>query len=490
VPEFLQIAANAVNAKLLGASRETKLMVSELLSYEVEGFERTDSFKAHNWDGRSSFFDFRSGIFPAGLVQMVSKSLTSLGHQVQFAVKQAPEPLGPPVGDFDPLGYGFSDRYDYQPETVRRLLRYRRIVAQVATGGGKSNIAALAVSSIRRPTLFLTTRSVLMHQMKDIFEKAGFTPGVVGDGIWAPRKGVNVGMVQTLAARLAEDHPKRAMTQAFLSYIEFLIGEEAHEVGGTAYWDISQQCRNALYRLALTATPFMRADGEANMRLQGAFGSIGIQVTEKTLIDRGILATPYFKFLDKTPAPFLRQSTRWPTCYDIGIVENVARNTAFAREMIKAAKSGLTIMGLVQREKHGAVMNKMLTDAGLSSAFIFGKHEQSERKEALKDLGNHKLDVLIGSTILDVGVDVPAVGMVAIMGGGKAEVGHRQRIGRGLREKKKGANIAFMLDADDRGNKHLHTHALTRRGIIESTPGFVENILPTSSELPYNFLRA
>jgi superfamily II DNA or RNA helicase len=36
------------------------------------------------------------------------------------------------------------------------------MIAQVATGGGKSNICALTVARIKRPTLFITTRSVLM----------------------------------------------------------------------------------------------------------------------------------------------------------------------------------------------------------------------------------------------------------------------------------------------------------------------------------------
>jgi len=54
--ELLQIAANAVTAKLIGASRDTKLLVSQMLSYEVEGAERNEQFRAGNWDGRSSFF--------------------------------------------------------------------------------------------------------------------------------------------------------------------------------------------------------------------------------------------------------------------------------------------------------------------------------------------------------------------------------------------------------------------------------------------------
>jgi superfamily II DNA or RNA helicase len=57
-------------------------------------------------------------------------------------------------------------------------------------------------------------------------------------------------------------------------------------------------------------------------------------------------------------------------------------------------------------------------------------------KKKLKSLAVGEIDVLVGSTILDVGVDVPSVGAVIIAGGGKAEVEFRQRVGRGYEQKK------------------------------------------------------
>jgi superfamily II DNA or RNA helicase len=75
--------------------------------------------------------------------------------------------------------------------------------------------------------------------------------------------------------------------------------------------------------------------------------------------------------------------------------------------------------------------------------------------------------------------------MGIIAGGGKAEVGHRQRIGRTLRQKKTGKNQAFILDFEDKGNHYLSEHAAARRAIIENTPGFAENILPAGADFPY-----
>ena len=152
--EKLTLASSIVNAKIVGASRETKLLISDLLSYEVEGHEHSSLFKSHAWDVRSSFFDFKTCTFPAGFSNFVASKLRAAGYEVQLAFKQAPPPQGPAPGDTDPLGYGFAERYDYQLETVRRLLRYKRMIARVATGGGKSNIAILSYASIRRMTLY------------------------------------------------------------------------------------------------------------------------------------------------------------------------------------------------------------------------------------------------------------------------------------------------------------------------------------------------
>lgn len=486
----VRIAANAVKARLFDAEREVKLIVSEALSYQVEWADRSDAFKAKRWDGRSSFFDFNTATFPAGFVPLVAQHLRGLGVRVTTLAKALPPHLGTEVGTQDYLGYGFADRYDYQPETVRRLLLNGRMIARVATGGGKSQIAVLAVGTIRRPTMFLTTRTVLAHQMANTFEKAGMTPGFLGDGHWAPRKGVNIAMVQTLASRLAPSHPEREKTIRLLKYFEFVIGEEAHEAGGSDYFDIMQACENAHYRLALTATPFMRGDEEANMRLMGAFGPIGIEISEQLLIQRGILARPVFKFMDAPGTPMIRRGTKWPTCYELGVVENPERNRMIVQEVVRASRFGLPALALIQRKKHGEILRESMAVAGVRAEFIFGAHENAERSAALKRLAKGETQALIGSTILDVGVDVPALGLVALAGGGKAEVAHRQRIGRGLREKKSGPNVCHILDFSDRFNSTLMLHGIARRAIVEQTPGFQENILQPGRDYEYGAFAA
>lgn len=214
------------------------------------------------------------------------------------------------------------------------------------------------------------------------------------------------------------------------------------------------------------------------MRLMASSGPIAIKITEKMLIDRGILATPKFKIiaLKVKPDKLLRGSS-WQAAYRLGIVGNEERNKHIIAEVERAADYGLSSIVLVQQTKHGDVLQEMFEKRGLRVEFIRGDNDQAERKLALHKLSTGKIDVLIGTTILDVGVDVPAVGLIVLAGGGKAEVALRQRIGRGLRAKKRGPNIALVVDFDDPHNSHIKGHAAQRRQIIADTEGFGENII-------------
>lgn len=492
---LIQIGFNPVVAKLYGADEEARITVSTLLSYFVDGYEFTEAFK-RGWDGRSTFFNYNAATFPRGFVDDVEAALQAKGYTVQRVCKPLPSPLGATNPKVD--SFGEDPRYDYQMGTVNQLLKRGVMIARVATGGGKSRIARLATARINRPTLFVTTRTVLMHQMKKGYEESGFDCGVMGDGDWEPNPDLNVAMIQTLMKRLEEPQEDdnsagamrqrriRAKTIEFLQTVEFIIGEEAHEAGGNSYFEFLNHCRKAEYRLALTATPFMRDSQESNMRLKAAFGPIGIDISEKMLIDRGILARPIFKFLDTQPPKGLRKTTPYARAVELGIVENTVRNKAALYEAVRAVRHyGLTVLILVQRKKHGLIIRDALQKLSVKAEYLLGENNTKSREASLARLRNNEIDVLIGTTILDVGVDVPGMGMLILLGGGKAEVAHRQRIGRVLRAKKTGPNIAFVCDFMDLPNKHLMTHAMERRAIVELTPGFAENILPAGQDFDF-----
>lgn len=526
----VHIASGIVNAQLIKADTEVINLVSKILSYEVANAEHHRTGGRKGWSGRSTFYERGTDRFPAGFVPFLVESLKNLGYGAIVHKQKLPEPLGDPNTKVDE--FGSDPIYDYQPKTVEALLFHGIMIAQVATGGGKSRIARMAYARIRRPTLFLTTRKVLMYQMKESFEEnMKIRVGVLGDSEWSPVKGFNVAMVQTLASRLrdmnaAEEtskyvkahlkevkkvqsqgesatkkylddldakmqakvklhYERREKTIKILQYFEFVIAEEAHEASGNAFFEVMSRCKRAAYRLALTATPFMKDEESENMKLMACCGVPGIVVSEKLLIDRGILAKPYFKYIPLKKAKAMRASQSWPEVYGHAITRSPERNRHILRETMRAAEMKLPVVVLVQRKEHGKRLNVIMTRMGIRSTFIFGESSKQQRDSAKNNLLSGELQVIIGSTILDVGVDMPAITLIILAGGGKGEIALRQRIGRGLRKKQTGPNIAYVVDFQDAFHKILRDHSYTRRAIIENTDGFGENVLQGDQDFNY-----
>lgn len=520
---LVQIAINPTVAKIITNQQDILDFVNEKLSYAVQGAEFTQAFSGGHWSGRSSFFSPKKHTFPSGFVHLVNNELVAAGHRVQLVRKPAPLPLGPVNPIVDQFGND-NPNYDYQIKALRQVEKHSRGIIRVATGGGKTKISQLLIARYNRMTMFITTRGVLMYQMEKSARAAGLKVGIVGDGVFTPCRGLNVAMVQTLVAKLQEPDLNaeirevvrkhavqeekllaaklpalKALVRAeivkqaqaifdvklkernrivkLLGMMEVVIGEEAHEAGGNSYYEIMKHCKNAHIRVALTATPFMKDNMEDNMRLMAAFGPILIDVSEELLINRGVLATPHFLFANAEPNPKLRKTSPYQRARQIGIVESEGRNAVIIKHVLKAKQYGVSSMILIQMKKHGDVLLGLCKAAGLKVVFLQGEDDNAQRRKTLNKLASGEIDAIIGTTILDVGVDVPAVGLVVLGAGGKAEVSLRQRIGRGLRAKKKTANVAFILDFRDELNTYLKDHANQRRAIIEGTPGFCENII-------------
>lgn len=129
------------------------------------------------------------------------------------------------------------------------------------------------------------------------------------------------------------------------------------------------------------------------MRLMAVAGRIEIKVTEKYLIDRGILAKPYFLYhkIAYTPDEVriraelaskhlnfrVGMSTAYQKAYQLGIVYNLGRNEAIVREALMYKSHGLNCMTLVRLKRHGQILMEMMKESGLKVDFIYGESNQT-----------------------------------------------------------------------------------------------------------------
>jgi superfamily II DNA or RNA helicase len=162
--------------------------------------------------------------------------------------------------------------------------------------------------------------------------------------------------------------------------------------------------------------------------------------------------------------------------YEDYIVNNKLRNEMIVDSCLRLLELGKSVLITVTRLPHGDVLCEMLDKAGVSSvAFIQGEVDGEMRKDLLNKVRKKQLQVLVGSSVADEGVDIPALGSAIMAGGGKSLIKSLQRVGRTLRPYPSAENNekkeAIIVDFYDR-IRYLTGHSKKRMKIYESEPLF------------------
>lgn len=500
--------------------------IYDALAYQVSNLEilKRRNPKLRSWDGVKSFFDRRSQSFLTGFVWLVAHRVRQAGHNVEVIDRRV-APAIPPAPDYKAVLEGVTLR-DYQVRAIEDFFRTGRGTLKLATGAGKTEIAITVAKSTGLKTLFLTHRVHLLHQTAQRFAKRipGMKGdiGILGDSTLEPRH-VTIATVQTLDAvfrayddlqamrklgldldalrenaealrarkgrltkaqadelRVARKHLSLDATSEiiterhrelleYLASIELLIIDEAHRSGAEQFHRPAMYCTNAYYRMALTATPFMKGQARSDMFLMGVAGPIVAKVTNGELIDAGILARPYFKFFDVTePGGITREPYR--VAYTNGIVHNDYRNRIIAMQAARLVKMGKKTLVIVHEREHGLILEEMLAD--LQVKYLDGDSTQSERERAIKHLERGRLNVIIATNIFDEGVDADAIGAVILAAGNKSAPALFQRTGRAMRRKEDN-NWCLVIDFIDRQHPKLFEHSQRRFELVKQEKGFV-----------------
>ncbi len=429
--------------------------IREATSYPVEGAQFAKSYRKGLWDGRKHLFRPATGAFPTGLVDIVLHVLQVAGTPV--TVTDHRRPNAAKGGSYDLLGVKMEGKYDYQLDAAKKAVAARQGILRIATNGGKTEIACAITQYLKLPTIFMVTTRELLYQARDRFMKRlGATEeevGLVGDGIWSPGSWVTIATVDTLESRFEQQ-----ACQDLLKSCQVLFVDECHHAGSETWYDVCTACP-ADYRYGLSGTPMDRTDG-ANLRLLAAIGPIIVDIPNKFLVERGISAKTYIIF-SKVTAPVLPKKLAYASAYKQGVTEN-PNVLNLVVEWTKAfTEAGLSTLVLCEEIAHGKAIDQALWTATdgvfIPHLFIWGEEDTDARRNALKDFGDRKLPVLVASTILDEGVDVPTIDALILAGSRKSRIKTMQRLGRGLRGDK-----LIAVEFANFTNDHLLKHSLTR----------------------------
>ena len=382
--------------------------------------------------------------FPTGWISRVlTKNDTYEDNRVASEHKQY---LTPNIYDLRP---------EYQIPAIEVAKKAGRGIIHHCTGSGKTVIMAHLIQEFPYKTLILVPSLNLLNQnyneMSNFFGEDYV--GKIGEGSWNPSI-ITISTVQTLWSHMKKESPE---LKEFFKEVNMLLIEEAHHINTgsytlqNSYFKICMHL-NAYYRFGLTATPGDLNSIERDL-LEGVTGKVLHEVKSSELIKWGYLTQPKIKMIDC----FMNPINDWKLAYERNILENKDRNQKIVRAAQHYEKEGKSVLITVTRvKKHGRVLLEALP----SARFMSGATSSTEREKILKDFKDKKFHILI-STVVNEGVNIPAMDVIILAGGGRSDKMTIQRVGRVLR-KSDGKDEAVIIDFFDKDRSILQKHSQSR----------------------------
>ena len=170
--------------------------IDEVTSFWLTGSEYNPKYVQGKWDGKRHLFNKRDHRFPTGLLAPVLKVLKE--NKINYSAKDLRTIPKPTLKIKSPK---ISLR-NYQKTAIEKALEHKRGVLEMATGSGKTMVAAAIIAKLNHPAVFFVHTRELLYQTKEFFEQIlGTDIGQVGDGVVQIHP-VTVATIQTVIRAL------------------------------------------------------------------------------------------------------------------------------------------------------------------------------------------------------------------------------------------------------------------------------------------------
>lgn len=464
------------------------LALDKHLSFYVQGAEHTAAFKGYlnrdgdwvKWDGFKKLLT-PTLQFPSGLVERVKDFYQAAGKPIETLDKRTPKSPGQVRNILNNLQKIGKPPYPYQTEILDVIDKYDRGIIKVATGGGKSLIAALIAAKLGKKTIIYVIGKDLLYQFHDFFSQCFDEPiGIIGDGqcqihdiniasIWTI--GQAIGMKKNEILLDSDDDEKLINKTKYADILKMMketkvsIIDECHMSACETIQQIFKHSSTE-YLYGLSGSPW-RDDG-ADLMIESILGKYIVNIPASRLIKEGYLAQPFIKFRVTPPYPYELEKN-YQSIYKNYVVENDVRNGLVLDAAKALVKKGYQTLVLFSSIKHGKILYELFKEH-MNCAILDGSNDKDEREKVKKDLMNHKIDCVLASRIFDIGVDIPSLSGLVIACGGKSTVKALQRVGRVIR-KYPGKKFAVVIDFADQVT-FLDNHSRIRHSIYSSEDGF------------------
>jgi superfamily II DNA or RNA helicase len=382
---------------------------------------------------------------------------------------------------------------DYQLPIVESALKRQRGVIKSSTGSGKTEVVVkIMVEVACFPAIFYVTSCDLLLQAKDRFSRYVTYNGLpakigqIGAGV-CDIQPITIATVQSCERVLTgkytkytyDDYssddktefsdPQKNAIREMVKDAKFVVFDECQHCSCETIQSILNESHSARFRFGCSASPW-RDDG-LDLLIEACFGRRVCDVTASFLINSGYLLKPFITFNHFNQS--LGDFGTFNAHYEAFVSDNVARNQWIAERTNYHVLQGRPTIVLVKWVKHAEKLQPMIPGSEILCSSGDSKKSPKKRKEFMDAMRERKLMCIIGTSLMDEGVDVPAAGAGIFAGGGKSSTRELQRVGRFIRPDpadpdKKCAYIEEFYDH----SKWLRNHAKLRRKILETESAF------------------
>ena len=456
--------------------------LDEELAFSIQGAEFSAAYQGYfneagefiTWDGKRHLLG-STGKFPIGLLPRVQDFLARKGIYPQIIDERTPKQS---ANSFDISGnLAALDKTPrpYQVSAVQKTVEDDRGIIRMATGSGKTLVAALIAAKLGKSTIIYVIGKDLLYQLQKFFSRVfGLEIGIIGDGkceindiniatVWSVGQALGLKKNNTLDD--SNDSEKKMDPGKFRKIKELLLNtrvhimDECHLAACDTVQTISRNIK-AEYVYGMSASPW-RDDG-ADLLIEAFLGRKVVDISARELIKKGYLVEPNIRFL--APKPYQYKSGKYPTIYSRYIIDNEQRNAMIIKGATRLVEQGFVPLVLFHTIRHGDILFADLKK-NVPTALLSGKDTSKVRERIKGELEDGKVKCIIASKIFDIGIDLPILSGLVIAGAGKSSVRALQRIGRVIRPYS-GKSMAAIIDFADQA-PYLSDHAGIRRRIYE-----------------------
>lgn len=397
---MVTLKINNSYSQLFGLSPDQYRDLRGLLSYTIDSGPGTRPRRVSLLSKRLEF--------PSGLVYIVEKYFSGTVHAIED-FRMPPKMLAGAPPSLFTGGSSTITPYPEQEEAVEALMSIGkgRGIISASTGTGKSLIVALLINRLLVRTLVVVPSLELKYQLTrsltEWFGEINFHRFVVV---------ANIGSLSP---------------QKRLGDFGAVIVDEFHHGAAKTYRECNKHdWKNIYHRIGLSATPY-RADDSERLLLESFLAQVVYEIPYQTAVDKGYIV-PLAAFVIGSPKFQLKGNQRnYHAMYHECIVANAPRNTRIALTMGRLAHHGKATLCLVKEIRHGEILSAL-------TGFPFANGQDGRSRELIRQFNAGEIKQLIGSSVIQEGVDTKPAEYILLAGSGKSPVQFAQNIGRGFRK--------------------------------------------------------